>query len=237
MVIEILGPVGALWDANRTSLFGGIMPLSDPTLKESDLNPDVVNPPENVASLTDASKKSDVEDAEGSHTVDRDFFNAQDGLRGRAGGRYLDVEERAAAEQDRAQREGREPDFDNPPAAAGTTLVTDANRVDNTFSNPSSAEVAPVKEVDPVSTLPVDIGLGTVDQDTTYAEQVTRENQAATTGQEVPTDKQEDSGDETSPSNDTPGQSVFATGASAGTSGNGAGTSGENSTPRGPASV
>lgn len=167
------------------------MPPVNPTISEDDLSDEIKAISEEGApqtlSGTDADRVHSENDgaAEGSHLVERDFYNAQDGLRGRQGGRYLDVVERVAAEEDRAQREQRDPDYDNPPAAAGTTLVTDALRVDNPFSNPGSAEVAPVNDVDPVASLPVDIGVGTVDQDTTYAEQVMRENQAATTGQEV----------------------------------------------------
>lgn len=50
------------------------------------------------------------------------LFNPNDGLVGRDGGPYLDQEEARIAEERRARIEGREPDFDNPPATAGIPL-------------------------------------------------------------------------------------------------------------------
>lgn len=52
------------------------------------------------------------------------LYNANDGLTGRDGGPYLDEEEARLAEQRRARVEGREPDYDNPPATAGIQLNT-----------------------------------------------------------------------------------------------------------------
>lgn len=52
------------------------------------------------------------------------LYNANDGLTGRDGGPYLDVEEDRRAEVVRARVENREPDLDNPPASAGTVLLT-----------------------------------------------------------------------------------------------------------------
>ena len=118
----------------------------NPTLDEDHLNPQ-------VKEISDANENPSTE----ATTVDTDFYNPFDGTKGRAGGVYLDVEERNNAEILRAQSEGRDPDLDNAPAVAGTPLVTEAHRVDNSYSNPSSQAVAPVKEVDPVSTLPVTV--------------------------------------------------------------------------------
>lgn len=50
------------------------------------------------------------------------LFNPNDGLSGRDGGPYLDIEQAKADEIIRAKREGREPDLDNPPANAGIPL-------------------------------------------------------------------------------------------------------------------
>lgn len=55
---------------------------------------------------------------------DRALYNANDGLTGRGGGPYLDQEEDILAEERRARIEGRKPDLKNPPASAGTVLVT-----------------------------------------------------------------------------------------------------------------
>lgn len=55
---------------------------------------------------------------------ERALYNANDGLTGRDGGPYLDLEEDRLAEERRARVEGRKPDLDNPPASAGTVLVT-----------------------------------------------------------------------------------------------------------------
>ena len=69
----------------------------------------------------------------------KNLYNPHDGLTGRDGGPYLDQEERRLAEITRAAKEGREPDFDNAPATAGTPLVTAATLValHNPASNPS----------------------------------------------------------------------------------------------------
>lgn len=114
----------------------------------------------------------DIGAADGSTFVQQDFYNPFDGTKGRPGGIYLDVQERQRAEELRAKSEGREPDYDNPPAVAGTTLVTDAMRVDNSlFANPGSDPVAPVKEVDPVSTAAIDVGVATQATDTSVLQQ------------------------------------------------------------------
>lgn len=52
------------------------------------------------------------------------LYNANDGLTGRDGGPYLDVELAKSAEIQRAQVEGREPDFDTMSLGPGTRLVT-----------------------------------------------------------------------------------------------------------------
>jgi hypothetical protein len=53
-----------------------------------------------------------------------DLFNPNDGLVGRDGGPYLDVEEARLAETRRASIEGRKPDYDNLSGVAGIPLVT-----------------------------------------------------------------------------------------------------------------
>lgn len=52
-----------------------------------------------------------------------EYYNANDGVFGRTGGPYLDIEQDKAEEIRRASIEGREPDFDNLQASAGTLLV------------------------------------------------------------------------------------------------------------------
>lgn len=52
------------------------------------------------------------------------LYNPNDRLTGRDGGPYLDQEQAKAAEVIRAQREGREPDLENPGAYAGIPLST-----------------------------------------------------------------------------------------------------------------
>lgn len=111
---------------------------------------------------------------------DTGFYNAQDGLKARDGGPYLDHENRKVAEIRRAQQEGREPvDLNGPlPADVGTTLVVAGLVQDNSnYSNPSMAtrpgfEIVLTDDVmgstefnpqtdqagfaDPISVLPVD---------------------------------------------------------------------------------
>lgn len=52
------------------------------------------------------------------------LYNMHDGLTPRDGGPYLDQEQAREAEKRRALVENRDPDYDNPPAIAGTPLVT-----------------------------------------------------------------------------------------------------------------
>lgn len=111
---------------------------------------------------------------------DTGFYNAQDGLKARDGGPYLDHENRKVAEIRRAQQEQREPvDLNGPlPADVGTTLVVAGLVQENSnYSNPSMAprpgfeivltdDVMGSKEfnpqtdqagfADPISVLPVD---------------------------------------------------------------------------------
>lgn len=56
--------------------------------------------------------------------VEKNLYNALDGVAGRDGGPYLDQVEARKAETERARIEGREPDYDNMPATAGQPLVT-----------------------------------------------------------------------------------------------------------------
>lgn len=60
------------------------------------------------------------------NTVEEDFVypHEADPRRALPGGVYLDQVQREKAEIARAKAEGREPDLDNPPAAAGTPLVS-----------------------------------------------------------------------------------------------------------------
>lgn len=52
------------------------------------------------------------------------LFNPNDGVTGRDGGPYLDQVEAKRAEEVRAEKEGRKPDLENPPATAGQPLNT-----------------------------------------------------------------------------------------------------------------
>ena len=161
----------------------------DPTISEEHLNADAImaepalNPAVAATTISGTGNGEEVEggpdDApDGSKFVDRPMFNAHDGIRGRAGGVYLDMVERANAETLRAKQEGRDPDYNNPPAVAGTTLVPDAMRVDNIYTNTSSSPVNPVKEVDPVSDAPVDVGIATGTTDVSSLEQELAEAEA-----------------------------------------------------------
>ena len=104
-------------------------------------------------------------------SVDRGFYNIQDGQKGRDGGPYLDHVERQQAEIRRAQREDREPeDLNGPlPASVGTVQVVAALVPDNPYSNPSMAAAPGLEtaiddstyEADhlasPIQVLPVDL--------------------------------------------------------------------------------
>jgi hypothetical protein len=59
------------------------------------------------------------------------LFNPNDGLVGRDGGPYADVESARHDETRRARVEGREPDYDNPGPNAGIPLVTAAQLIHN----------------------------------------------------------------------------------------------------------
>ena len=78
----------------------------------------------------------------------QNLYNANDGLTGRDGGPYLDLEEAKAAEIKRAAVEGREPDLDNPPASAGIQLVTAGQALANAgvVNLPSQANNADAAE-------------------------------------------------------------------------------------------
>lgn len=68
------------------------------------------------------------------------LFNANDGVTGRDGGPYLDVEEAKRAEDRRAAVEGREPNYDNMGSTAGIQLNTAAQMIHTIGVNqPSSA--------------------------------------------------------------------------------------------------
>lgn len=116
-----------------------------------------------------------------SELEDRPFYNIFDGLHGRSESVYLDINERIEAERVRAVQEDREPDLTTPgllPAATGTPMVPEERRVDNrAYSNPS-VEFTGYKDVDPVATLPVDVGTADDDVDLSFAAQVARERSA-----------------------------------------------------------
>lgn len=116
-----------------------------------------------------------------SDVQDKDFYNVFDGIHGRPEGRYLDMDERIEAEKTRALREGREPDLSDLgklPAGVGTPLVVDELRVDNrNYSNPATLALGP-RDVDPVSTLGVDLGTADQDFDLSQAAMVARERKA-----------------------------------------------------------
>jgi hypothetical protein len=96
-----------------------------------------------------SSQESGTTEETGSESEERDFYVAQDGMRGRDGGPYLDQIEREQGEVLRARREDREPDFDDLQPVAGTVLVTGTNLTDNVQSNPSMNNQ--VEEVNPVT--------------------------------------------------------------------------------------
>lgn len=90
--------------------------------------------------MPEVDEKEEVEvksEKETPETVE--LFNVHQGLRGRDGGPYQDVVERERAEVIRAQREGRDPNFDPDvmPATVGTPLVPASALRDNTNSHPS----------------------------------------------------------------------------------------------------
>lgn len=65
------------------------------------------------------------------------LYNANDGLTGRTGGPYLDIEQAKQAEIQRAKVEDREPNFDTMAASAGIQLVT-AKHLINTVAGVNS---------------------------------------------------------------------------------------------------
>ena len=84
-------------------------------------------------------------------TIDQDYvyMHNLDPARAIPGtNKYLDVEQRKAAEIDRAAVEGREPDLDNPPAAQGTPLRS---------AQALAAELPPHATVKADVTLPVTV--------------------------------------------------------------------------------
>lgn len=76
-----------------------------------------------------------------------DLYNPNDGLTGRDGGPYLDLEEARLAEERRARAEGRKPDFDSVHGYAGLPLVTAGQLVrDVSTLNVPSRDGTPVLE-------------------------------------------------------------------------------------------
>jgi hypothetical protein len=85
-----------------------------------------VNDVENGIKDTDSTDTKQISE----DTVSVDLYIANAGKGERTGGPYLDDVERHNAETWRAQKEGREPDYDNPPATAGTVLVPKSQLVE-----------------------------------------------------------------------------------------------------------
>lgn len=138
-----------------------------------------------------------------SDVQDRDFYNIFDGTKGRTESTYLDIQERIQAEKLRARAEGREPDLSNVgnlPAAVGTPLVIDEMRVDNRYANPS-VDLTGHKDVDPVATLPVELGAGDQRVDLSQAAQVARERKSQDEAL-LEAASQGDSGNESAPAAD-----------------------------------
>jgi hypothetical protein len=74
-----------------------------------------------------------------------DLYNPNDGLTGRDGGPYLDLEEARLAEERRARAEGRKPDYSSVHGYAGMPLVTAAQLVrDVSTLNVPSRDGTPV---------------------------------------------------------------------------------------------
>lgn len=68
-------------------------------------------------------------------STNRALYNANDGLTGRDGGPYLDLEENRLSEERRARIEGRKPDLVNPAASSGTQLRTASQQFANAGVN------------------------------------------------------------------------------------------------------
>lgn len=95
--------------------------MNDVDLRDGD---DVTD--ENDLKDTDSSDTTQVAE----DTVTVDLYDAVAGKTPRDGGPYLDQVERHNAETWRAQREDREPDYENPPLTAGSVLVTKSQLVE-----------------------------------------------------------------------------------------------------------
>lgn len=139
---------------------------------------------ETVSGPTDEYKEVTPANAEGEQEIG--FFNIFDGTKGRPAGRYLDMDERIEAEKVRILRgvptdgiNDLDSDFGKLPPGAGTPVVTEAQRVDNSvMSNPATVafeQQGLVKDVDPILTATVNVSEPEVDVDTTYVDQVSAE--------------------------------------------------------------
>lgn len=112
---------------------------------------------------------------------DTEFYAVFDGTKGRPEGFYLDMKERHDAEDVRAKMEGREPNHTDEgalPAAVGTQLRVEADRVDNSYYSNPAINAMEFKDVDPLTVLPVDQGTPDDTVDLAFAAQVARERQA-----------------------------------------------------------
>lgn len=122
------------------------------------------NHPENP--LVDPDLDNDTEETPEEYTEDTngktetvELYDAAQGKLPRDGGPYLDEIERRNAEEIRAQKENREPDYDNPPAVAGTRLVPKEylTETDASYSHRSAAAEV---ENEPVAKVEVDVSSG-----------------------------------------------------------------------------
>lgn len=115
-------------------------------------------------------------------TKDVEFYSVYDGKAGRPPGFYLDMKERHDAEDVRAKMEDREPNHEDEgslPAAVGTMLVVPRDRVDNFYySNVATRNDNLEDDVDPVVTLPVNVGTADPRYDLGFAAQVASERRA-----------------------------------------------------------
>lgn len=87
--------------------------------------------------------------------VSIDLYNANHGKAPRTGGPYRDDIEQEQAELWRAKMENRDPDFDNPPASAGTVLVPKSQLVERDTDKSHFSDAVEVTN-EPVATIVVD---------------------------------------------------------------------------------
>jgi len=111
---------------------------------------------------TDVTAENDLKDTDSSDTVKVDLYIANAGKQERSGGPYLDDVERHNAETWRAQRENREPDYENPPLTAGTVLVPKSQLVERDTDKSHFSDNVEITQK-PYTTLEVDVSQGEPD--------------------------------------------------------------------------